>query len=133
MRNISSGGLMARIYWPVDHGKPARVELASGQLVAGTILWERDWVVGIAFTDAVDVEALLAEQGTEVEGDRRRTRRIQVECLKHAQGRASFPFRQAVRHLADRRYVQTRGVLEGRRRDAGAARPAAAPGTIRWR
>lgn len=134
VRNISGGGLMARIYRPVDDGKPVRVELASGQLVAGTILWERDWVVGVAFDDAVDVEAVLAEQWvTEVEGDRRRTRRIQVECPATLKVQLRFHFGKLCDISPTGAKVQTRGVLK-KTGDAMLALPDLPPllATIRW-
>ncbi len=134
VRNISGGGLMARIYRPVEHGKPVRVELASGQLVEGTILWERDWIVGVAFIDDVDVESVLAEQWvTEVEGDRRRTRRIKVECPATLKVDLRFYFGKLCDLSPSGAKVQTRGALK-KTGEAMLALPDLPPlqGTIRW-
>ena len=134
VRNISGGGLMARIYRPVEHGKPVRVELASGQLVDGTILWERDWIVGVAFIDDVDVESVLAEQWvTEVEGDRRRTRRIKVECPATLKVDLRFYFGKLCDLSPTGAKVQTRGALK-KTGEAMLAVPDLPPlqGTIRW-
>src|SRR5688572_2401874 len=62
VRNISSGGLLARVYRPVELGEALRIELTGGHLLDGTVLWARDWEVGVAFTGPVDVETVLAEQ-----------------------------------------------------------------------
>jgi hypothetical protein len=134
VRNISSGGLMARIYRPVDDGKPVRVELASGQLVDGIILWERDWVVGVAFADAVDVEAVLAEQWvTEIEGDRRRTRRIPIECPATLKVDLRFYFGKLCDLSPTGAKVLTRGTLK-KTGEAMLALPdfPPLPATIRW-
>ena len=135
VRNISSGGLMARIYRPVEDGKPVKVELASGQLVAGTILWERDWVVGVAFEDDVDVETILAEQWVSegVEGDRRRTRRIKVECPATLKVQLRFYFGKLCDLSPTGARVETRGTLK-KTGDAMLALPdlPPLPASIRW-
>ncbi len=113
VRNISSGGLMARIYRPVEDGKRVRVELGSGRLVEASILWERDWVVGVAFEEDVDVEAVLAEQWvTEVEGDRRRTRRIKVECPATLKVQLRFYFGKLCDVSPTGARVETRGEIK---------------------
>ena len=134
VRNISSGGLMARIYRPVEPDRPVRVELASGQLYDGIVLWERDWIVGIAFNDAVDVESVLSEQWvTEIEGDRRRTRRIKVECPATLKVDLRFYFGKLCDLSPTGAKVQTRGVLK-KTGEAMLALPdlPPLPGLIRW-
>lgn len=134
VRNISSGGMMARVYDHVGHGGTVSVELASGQLVEGTILWERDWIVGIAFTDSVDVESVLAEQWvTEVDGDRRRSRRIKVECPATLKVDLRFYFGKLCDLSPSGAKVQTRGVIK-KPGEAMLALPdlPPLPGTIRW-
>ena len=134
VRNISSGGLMARVYAPVEHGGSVRVELANGHVYPGTILWERDWIVGIAFTDPVDVEAVLAEQWvTEAEGDRRRTRRFQVECPATLKVHLRFYFGKLCDVSPTGAKVRTRGVIK-KVGDAMLALPdlPPMPATIRW-
>ena len=134
VRNISSGGLMCRVYRHVEQGGTCRVELASGQLYEGTILWERDWIVGVAFNEAVDVEGVLAEQWvTEVEGDRRRSRRIKVECPATLKVDLRFYFGKLCDVSPSGARVQTRGVLK-KKGDAMLALPdlPPLPSTIRW-
>jgi len=134
VRNISSGGLMARVYDHVGQGGPVKVELSGGQLLDGTILWERDWIVGIAFNDSVDVESVLAEQWvTEVEGDRRRSRRIKVECPATLKVDLRFYFGKLCDLSPSGAKVQTRGVIK-KPGEAMLALPdlPPLPGTIRW-
>lgn len=134
VRNISGGGLMARIYRPIVHGKPIKVELAGGELLEGTLLWERDWIVGVAFDEAVDVEAVLAEQWvTEVEGDRRRSRRVKVECPATLKVDLRFYFGKLGDISPSGAKVQTRGAIK-KTGDAMLALPdlPPLPGTIRW-
>jgi hypothetical protein len=134
VRNISSGGMMARIYSPVEHGRPVRVELASGHLVDGTILWERDWIVGIAFNDTLDVDSVLAEQWvTEAEGDRRRSRRIKVECPATLKVDLRFYFGKLCDLSPSGAKIQTRGAIK-KPGEAMLALPdlPPLPGTIRW-
>ena len=134
VRNISSGGLMARVYRPVELGETVRIELAGGQLLDGTILWAREWEVGISFDDAIDVETVLAEQWvTETDGDRRRTRRIQVECPATLKVRLRFYFGKLCNLSPTGARVQTRGILK-KSGDAVLALPdlPPLPATIRW-
>jgi len=134
VRNISSGGLMCRVYGPVGQSGPVRVELASGQLVEGTILWERDWIVGIAFDASLDVDSVLAEQWvTEVEGDRRRSRRIRMECPATLKVGLRFYFGKLCDVSPSGAKVQTRGVIK-KPGEAMLALPdlPPLPGTIRW-
>jgi hypothetical protein len=59
VRNISAGGLMARVYAPKAVGTQATVELKSGCSVNGTVVWTQDPDIGIEFDERVDVEAVL--------------------------------------------------------------------------
>jgi hypothetical protein len=113
VRNISSGGLMARVYRTVELGETIRLELAGGQLLEGTILWTRDWEVGIAFTQAIDVDALLEKQWvTETDGDRRRTRRIEVECPATLKVGLRFYFGKICDLSPSGAKVRTRGAIK---------------------
>ena len=134
VRNISSGGLMARVYRPVELGEAVRIELAGGQLLDGTILWTRDWEVGVAFADPVDVEEVLAEQWvTETDGDRRKTRRVKVECPATLKVRMRYYFGKLCDLSPTGARVQTRGALK-KPGDAVLALPDLPPlfATIRW-
>ena len=134
VRNISTAGLMARVYRPVELGESVKVELAGGKLLEGSILWTREWEVGIAFTDTVDVEGLLAEQWvSEVEGDRRRSRRIQVDCPATLKVDLRFYFGKICDLSPSGAKVQTRGPVK-KSGDAVLALPDLPPlaADIRW-
>ena len=134
VRNISTGGLMARVYRPVEQGEPVRIELGTGQLLDGTVLWEKDWVVGVAFSETVDVDGILAEQwATEAEGDRRRTRRIEVECPATLKVQLRFYFGKISNLSPSGARVHTRGALK-KTGDAVLSLPdlPPLPASIRW-
>jgi hypothetical protein len=81
IRNISAGGLMAHIYSVVSDGQAVAVELKSNQRISGTISWIEGSNVGIRFDEPVDVEDLLASQGTMDNGWRPRLPRVEVDRL----------------------------------------------------
>jgi hypothetical protein len=81
IRNISAGGLMAHIYSLVAVGDAISVELKSNHRISGTVSWVEGWNVGIRFDERVDVEDLLASQGTMDNGWRPRLPRVEVDRL----------------------------------------------------
>ena len=134
VRNISSGGLLARVYRPVELGESLRIELAGGHLLDGTVLWARDWEVGVAFTGPIDVETVLAEQwATESGEDRRTTHRVEVECPATLQVRLRFYYGKLCDISPTGARVRTRGSLK-RSGDATLSLPGfpPLPATIRW-
>jgi hypothetical protein len=80
VRNISSTGLSARIYRKLETGEHVEIEFRSGQLLGGSVIWARDWDVGIAFREPIDVTAVLAGAPAGESGRRRALPRIDVEC-----------------------------------------------------
>lgn len=113
VRNISSGGLLARIYRPVELGESLRIELAGGRLLDGTVLWTRNWEVGVAFSRPIDVEAVLAEQWvTETGGDRRTSHRVAVECPATLQVRRRFYYGKLCDLSPTGARVRTRGTVK---------------------
>jgi len=60
--NISTGGFMARVYHDVAVGDQVRIEMKSGQLLAGQVAWAREGHVGVEFRDVVDIEAALSNR-----------------------------------------------------------------------
>jgi len=134
VRNISSGGLMARVYSPVELGETIKIELATGELIDGTVLWMKDWTIGVAFTGQVDIESILAEQWTsETDGDRRRTSRHRVECPATLKVKTRFYFGKLCDLSPTGARVQTRGMIK-KPGDAVLALPDLPPllATIRW-
>lgn len=81
IRNISAGGLMAHVYSHHRKGDRIAVELKSEHQIPGYILWVDESNVGIAFDEPIDVEDLLANQGTLDNGWRPRPPRVEVDRL----------------------------------------------------
>lgn len=77
IKNISSGGMMLRVYSPLAVGERLEVELKNGQPISGTVSWVRGDQAGIAFSDKVDVLAILAG---EEQGARPRMPRIETSA-----------------------------------------------------
>jgi len=76
VRNISDGGLMARVYSPRGVGTKVRVELKCGCPVSGTVLWAQEPDIGIQFDQRVDVRAVL--QGNPSRDRRPRLPRLEI-------------------------------------------------------
>jgi hypothetical protein len=134
VRNISSSGLMARVYRRVELGETVKFELAGGRHLEGAVLWSRDWEVGVAFPDPIDVEALLTEQWvTKTDGDRRSSLRVDVECPATLQVRLRFYYGKLCDLSPTGARVRTHGALK----KTGAAMLSLPglpplPATIRW-
>ena len=80
VRNISSDGLMARVYEPIPEGQELQVELKCGQMIAGTVAWEKDQTIGIRFSHPIDLETVLAGRWVSETGIRSRQPRLKVNC-----------------------------------------------------
>ena len=81
IRNISAGGLMARVYSILAKDDPVAVELKTGERIEGRITWSEDGNVGVAFNEPIDVESMLASQTTLAKGLRPRLPRVEVDRL----------------------------------------------------
>ena len=134
VRNISGGGLLARVYRQIELGESIRIELAGGQLLDGTVLWTRDWEVGVAFRDTVEIEPILAEQWvTEAGGERRKSHRVEVECPATLQVRLRFYYGKLCDLSPSGAKVRTQGPLK-KTGDAILSLPdlPPIPAAIRW-
>lgn len=60
VRNISAGGLMAHIYSELGIGDPVVAEFKSGHSIPGRILWRRDGMAGMQFSQKVNAASVLA-------------------------------------------------------------------------
>ena len=60
VRNLSSGGLTAHIYSAIDADSPVTFEFASGVVVAGKIVWQRDNMTGVQFDERIDPALILS-------------------------------------------------------------------------
>lgn len=76
IKNISAGGMMIRLYSPLEEGQSLSIELKSGQPIDGTVSWTNGNTAGVEFASPVDVVDLLA---TNEDGPRPRMPRIEVE------------------------------------------------------
>ena len=83
VRNISPGGLSARIYKRLAWDQPVRVELRPGELLDGAVIWARDWDIGIAFAQPIDVKAVLASRWITEHDRQRRLPRVKFTSLVH--------------------------------------------------
>jgi len=93
VRNISSAGLMAITYQPDLSSGPAQIQFPAGECIAGSVLWVRDWQLGFAFDEPIDVERLLASLSTSsTQPDRRAERRIEVDCAAKLRVNGRFYF-----------------------------------------
>ncbi len=78
IRNISTGGLMAEVYSPVAAGEDVEIELKTGSIVAGRVVWAREKRIGIRFHTDVDIFNLLGANN----GDQRpRLPRLAKQCM----------------------------------------------------
>jgi hypothetical protein len=80
VKNISAGGLSARVYRSFAVGEPVEVELRSDERIAGIVQWVRDFEIGIGFPEQIDVEAVLTSRWVTEDGRRQRLPRIEIEC-----------------------------------------------------
>ena len=77
IKNVSASGMMIRTYSAMQEGGRVSVELKQGQMVQGEVRWVRDYNVGIAFDQRIDVVELLSAS---LEGPRPRMPRMEVNC-----------------------------------------------------
>lgn len=78
IKNISSGGMMVRVYSSLAEGAELSIELKSGQPIAGQVSWVRDLHAGISFVQPIDVIELLSAT---MKGPKPRMPRIEVETF----------------------------------------------------
>lgn len=62
IRNISSNGLMARVYRPFEGDEIVQIELRSGRVIDGRVVWNKEGNVGISFVGPIRVEEELARE-----------------------------------------------------------------------
>ena len=80
VKNVSPNGLSARVYRKVVPGEAVEVEFRSGQLLAGSVVWEEECDIGIVFPRPIDVAEVLASRWSSEAQKRRALPRIAVEC-----------------------------------------------------
>jgi PilZ domain len=80
VKNISATGLSACLYRKLACGDDVQVEFRSGELLSGSIVWERDWEVGISFPNPIHVPSVLASRWITETGRQRNLPRIELSC-----------------------------------------------------
>lgn len=80
VKNLSANGLSAQVYRRLTIDEPVEIEFRSGELLAGSVVWEHDWEVGLAFPQPIDVAEVLASRWVTENGRRRAVPRIPVDC-----------------------------------------------------
>lgn len=80
VRNISAGGLSARVYRSFAVGETVQVEFRSDERLEGSVRWVREFEIGIAFPEEIDVEAVLASRWATEDGRRQRLPRVELQC-----------------------------------------------------
>lgn len=84
IRNISSYGLMARVFIPLNDDAIVQIELRSGHIIEGRVAWSKDGNVGISFLGPIQVEQELAREcgklADEGREGRARLPRIGIDC-----------------------------------------------------
>jgi hypothetical protein len=78
VRNISAAGLQARVYRHRRAGDVIDIEFKEGQVLRGTIVWARDYRIGVEFHGTANLEDLLTSRWSG-EGLMTRPRPIRLE------------------------------------------------------
>ena len=77
IKNVSAGGMLIRTYSHIEPGTHVSIELKQGEPLSGSVLWNRNDCIGVAFDTPVDVLELIS---VSVDGPRQRLPRVAVDC-----------------------------------------------------
>ena len=80
IRKISAGGAVLHADITLGEGRRLELELDTGDLLEGKILWRRGFEVGIAFDEPIDVLPIIARNLVSQPGERRRMPRVELTC-----------------------------------------------------
>lgn len=80
VKNISADGLMARVYRSYRPGEEARVELTSGHVLVGDVVWARGVDIGVQFRASIDVANVLSSRWGPDSQRRPRLPRLELSC-----------------------------------------------------
>jgi hypothetical protein len=80
VRNISAGGLMARVYRSFRPGEEIHVELTTGHILIGDVVWARALDIGVQFRAAIDVSDVLSSRWGPDSARRPRLPRLDLNC-----------------------------------------------------
>jgi hypothetical protein len=79
VRNISEGGLKARVWSDLGVGDTLTAEFKSGNHVPGTVVWQRADHIGMQFNEVGDVTAILGGDEDPAPGFHPRAPRVHLE------------------------------------------------------
>ena len=81
VRNLSSLGLMGRVYTSFAEGMVMTVQFHPDKSVEGKIVWCKDGEMGVQFNHIIDVDQVLSEVSRNlVDGKINRAPRLQLQC-----------------------------------------------------
>lgn len=95
VRNISAGGVMAHVYRQIEVGTRLQIEIKNDEPIGGSVIWEADSNIGIAFDTKIDVAELLATSKILSDGRRARRPRIAIDRMGQLRCGASMHWVQA--------------------------------------
>ena len=82
VRNLSERGIMGHVYTDFAENLPVTIHFGQATKVSGILVWCADGRVGVRFSHAVDVDAILADLAAKVvNGKLNRAPRLQIRCL----------------------------------------------------
>ena len=99
IRNLSSGGLMAQTYRRSRPGEEVHVELTTGHILVGDVVWARGLDIGVQFRGSIDVSSVLSTRWGPEFARRPRLPRLSLSCpasVRHG----SLPFTVQVQNIS---------------------------------
>lgn len=133
VKNVSSRGLSARAYRRFTKRQHVQLEFRSGELLSGSVVWQRNWDVGIEFPKAINVQSVLASRWLSEPGRCRHLPRIQLLCrgrLRAASGSHNLALQDISQSGA--RVKMDNAALEKGEVVLTLPDLAAMPGVVRW-
>jgi len=81
IRNISSGGVMIHVYSDLAVGQRVALEFRNGRSVDAQVRWLQGELAGLAFQQPENVQALLENHASALDGQKPRPPRVQISCF----------------------------------------------------
>ncbi|PZO87305.1 MAG: hypothetical protein DI623_14995 [Sphingomonas sanxanigenens] len=79
VRDISSGGLKAEVYYPLGVNDRVTIELTEGNPVPGHVVWRADDLIGVSFDRPVSVISIIAHRTLDRLGRKTRSPRLKAD------------------------------------------------------
>lgn len=80
LRDISSHGLRAEVYYPMSVGDRVSFELKTGRRVSGRVIWTDGKSIGVEFDTRIPVYSILAHQTLDDLGYKARQPRLRTDA-----------------------------------------------------